>query len=244
MASFFKKFSHLIDKASIAELYIEAGNLGMLSFHKLQIENKASPLDYEKTAIAYYNAAYVLRDINPSLASSLYEYSALLHLLRTHYKGNDATANDLRKTSSALYNINLLKDTLSDEQKFYIFRIILDLELLRLEKLESQATPQDYDTIAKIYYNLAEQCSNAFSKIRQAQYFQKAAEYESIYLNSNHFNVSHQELLEAFYIYQRAAEIVQLRDESLAQIFHHQAQYLEFLLNQSPANNLFPSANA
>ncbi|AIL12518.1 hypothetical protein [Candidatus Paracaedibacter symbiosus] len=135
-------------------------------------------------------------------------------------------------TSSALYNVVLWNNTFSDEQKFHRFRIILDLELRRLEKLRNKATPQDYDTIAKVYYNLGEQCSNAFSKLLQFQYFQKAGEFESVYLSQNNLNVTEQDLLDAHLIYQKAAETMQTYDQALAQIFYNQAQHLKFLLNK------------
>ncbi|AIL12520.1 hypothetical protein IM40_01680 [Candidatus Paracaedimonas acanthamoebae] len=73
MASFFEKSELLSDKENIAHFYIEAGNLGMIAFNKRQTTNKASPLDYGKPAIAYYNAAYTLKEINLSLAYPLYD---------------------------------------------------------------------------------------------------------------------------------------------------------------------------
>lgn len=236
MASFLQKFDHLSDKATIAKLYIEAGNLGMIAFNKLLTANKASPLDYEKPAIAYYNAAYTLKETNLPLASSLYEYSADLHFIRTHYKGTQATEKDLRRASRALYNVVFWNNTFSSDQEFYLYQIILDLELRRLEKLKKEATAQDYDIIAKLYYNLGAQCTSPFSKILQVQYFQKAVEYESVYLSQNSFNVPNHDLLDAFNIYQRATKIMQLRDEILAQIFSKQVQHLKFLLEE---RNLF-----
>ncbi|MBN9343865.1 MAG: hypothetical protein BGO76_04535 [Caedibacter sp. 38-128] len=244
MASFFEKSELLSEKENIAHFYIEAGNLGMIAFNKRQMANKASPLDYGKPAIAYYNAAYTLKEINLALAYPLYEYSAHLHLIRTEYKGNQATENDLRLTSCALYNVVLWNNTFSDEQKFHRFKIILDLELRRFEKLRDKATPQDYDTIAKVYYNLGEQCSNAFAKLLQFQYLQKAAEFESIYLSQNSFNVSDHDLFQALHIYQKATETTQSRDQALAQIFHTQAQNLKLLLNQKQDCNLFSYKSA
>jgi len=232
IASFFEKSEHSSDKQNAADFYIKAGNLGMIAFNKLQVTDKATPLDYEKPAIAYYNAAYTLKDINPALSSPFYQYSAKLHLSRTQYKGNHATENDLRMTSRALYCLVFWNDSLSADQKFSIYRIVLNLELRRFELLGPAAIAQDYDIIAKAYYNLGTLCSNAFARILQLQYYQKAAEFESIYLIQKNFHVPDQELLDAHLIYQEAAETMQLYDQAQAQIFYNQAQLIQSLLNQ------------
>src|SRR5690606_32930269 len=172
------------------------------------------------------------KDINPALSYPFYQHSAKLHLSRTQHKGNHATENDLRMTSSALYCLVFWNDSLPADQKFSIYRIVLNLELRRFELLGPAAIAQDYDIIAKAYYNLGALCSNAFARILRLQYYQKAAEFESIYLIQKNFHVPDQELLDAHLIYQEAAETMQLYDQAQAQIFYNQAQLIQSLLNQ------------
>lgn len=72
-----------------------------------------------------------------------------------------------------------------------------------------------------IYQSAILSSFRAFSKLLQLQYFQKAAELESIYLSQNNLNVTEQDLFDTHLIYQQPAETMQTYDQALVQIFHN-----------------------
>lgn len=192
------------------------------------MHEERTPQDYLRPAIAYHNAAYLLRRTDKVSAHTYYHLSYILHAQRLHFLGSDATALDYRRVTQALHNYYSLIES-SDLSLCVHF---LDLELRRLALVGMKATSMDYHIIAVGNYNLAG-CYYPLSQ-EAAICFNNAVNYESASLQAFAVeeDIQPKDPNLTYLIYCKAAEALKPYDPHKATLLALEAERVKtFFLN-------------